>query len=101
MQYNYVSKGKISEIQDICRCLDNILSIPSGTIPLARGLGISWAGLSKIPADAENDIATEIIEKIERYEPRVAVDEVTFEYDENGAVVANIIIEKGDGGEDG
>lgn len=101
MKLNFVSQGNISEIQDICKCLTNILSIPAGTIPLARGLGVSWANLSKIPADAENDVATEIIEKAERYEPRVAVSEVTFDYDDEGNMIANIIIERGDGYEDG
>lgn len=101
MKFNFISEGKISEIRDICRCLTNILSIPAGTIPLARNLGISWSNLSKIPRDAENDIAVEIIEKIERYEPRVSVSEVTFDYDNDGGMVANIIIEKGEGDEDG
>lgn len=101
MNFKFVPQGNISEIQDICKCLTNILSIPTGTIPLARGLGISWANLSKMPADIENDVATEIIEKVEQYEPRVAVSEVVFDYDDKGNVIANIIIERGDGDEDG
>lgn len=96
MKFKFIPQGNVSENQDICRCLTNILSIPAGTIPLARGLGISWANLSKIPADIENDVATEIIEKVEQYEPRVAVSEVTFDYDDKGDLIANIIIERGD-----
>lgn len=99
MKFNYISDGNIPEVQDICRCLNNILSIPAGSIPLARDLGISWANLSRIPADMENDVATEIIEKIERYEPRVMVSEVDFEYDDQGKVIANITMERGE--EDG
>lgn len=99
MKFNFVTDGEDMEIHDICRCLNNILSIPAGTIPLARDLGISWTNLSRIPADMENDVATEIIEKMERYEPRVMVNEVNFEYDDEGNVIANITIERGE--EDG
>lgn len=101
MKFNFVTDGENAEMQDICRCMTNILSIPAGTVPLSRELGISWANLSSIPADIENDVATEIIEKVERYEPRVTVSEVDFEYDDNGNVTANITIERGDDDENG
>jgi phage baseplate assembly protein W len=85
-------------MDDIKECIDNILRIPEGSIPLARGLGTSWSSLSEITPDMENDYAVEIVEKIETYETRVAVDEVTFEHDpDNGEVIVRIIFE---GGED-
>lgn len=96
MQLNLIDNEDISEMEDISRCINNILSIPSGSIPLARGLGVSWTNLSKVPPDLENDIATEIIEKVEKYEPRVSVAQVTLEYDESGTVSANIVLRKGD-----
>lgn len=83
-------------MQDIIRCLTNLLSIPSGSIPLARRLGLDWANLSKIPQDMENDIATDIVGKVDEFEPRVSVSEVTFSYDEDGMATANILLEEGD-----
>lgn len=98
MEFNYVYTDDFTseEIQDISRCLKNILCIPRGSIPLARELGVGWTNLSKIPADMENDYATEVIEKIEKYEPRVNVTDVEFFYD-NETVMIKIALEKGDG----
>ncbi|MFW6680679.1 GPW/gp25 family protein [Lacrimispora sp. AGF001] len=96
MAFNLLWNDDMSEVEDISRCINNILSIPSGSVPLARGLGINWTNLSKIPPELENDIATEIIEKIESYEPRVSVAEVRIEYDDSGTANVNIILRKGD-----
>lgn len=99
MHFNYKPTGNISEFENITQCINNILSIPSGSIPLNRGIGISWTNLSKIPPEMENDIATEIIEKVEEYEPRVSVSNVTFDYDINGVATVNIDLERGESDE--
>ncbi|MCI8950031.1 MAG: hypothetical protein HFG49_08315 [Lachnospiraceae bacterium] len=86
--------------QEISKNLQNIFCIPAGSIPLNRKLGLSWQNLSQIPPDMENDYATELIEKAEKFEPRVSVDEVTFHYDTDGNVIVDIALEKrGDDGE--
>jgi phage baseplate assembly protein W len=95
MEFKLLSSDNI-KIKNISKCLENILNIPEGSIPLSRGMGLKWNVLSKIPPDMENDIATDIVEKLERYEPRVSVKEVTFSYQEDGEVLINIHIEKGD-----
>lgn len=92
-----ITSSEISNIDEIAKCINNITSIPAGSIPLSRGMGINWVNVSKIPPDMENDIATEIVEKVEAYEPRVSVSEVTFTYDNDGMATANIILRKGDG----
>lgn len=95
MDLNLIASEDITEIEDITKCINNILSIPAGSIPLARDLGIKWTNLSKIPPDLENDIATEIIGKVAAYEPRVSVSEVTFSYSDTGKVIVNIAVERG------
>ena len=85
-----------AQIQDISRCLTNILNIPEGSIPFSRGLGLSWANLSQIPADMENEYATEVIEKVEEFEPRVSVRDVSFSY-EGGTAQIIVLLEKGSG----
>lgn len=95
MELRLVSDGSMTEIEDISKCISNLLSVPAGSLPLARGLGISWANLSKVPPELENDIATEIISKLSEYEPRVSVRGVTFGYDDEGKVTANIAVERG------
>lgn len=92
--FAYTGQFTLSELEDIGRCIKNLTNIPAGSIPLARGMGISWAGLSQIPEDLENDYATELIEKIEQYEPRVTVREVSFSYDSQGHATVHAILEK-------
>lgn len=84
-------------MKDIEENINNILGIPENSIPLSRGLGMSWRTLSEIPPDLENDFAVEAVEKIEKYETRVAVDQITFEHDEvTGETQTKIIFEGGD-----
>lgn len=96
MTLNFMSESDSLKMQDIIRCLTNLLNIPSGSIPLARGMGLDWVNVSKIPPDMENDIATDIIEKVDEFEPRVAVSEVTFSYDADGMATVNILLEEGE-----
>jgi hypothetical protein len=98
MEFNFMYKGDFTptEIQDISKCLGNLSSIPEGTIPLARRMGLSWGNLSQIPADMENDYATEFVEKVEEFENRVSASDVSFSFDTDGVSTVNAIIEKGD-----
>lgn len=96
MTLNFMSENDSLKIQDIIRCLTNLLSIPCGSVPLARGMGLDWVNLSKIPPEMENDIATDIIGKVDEFEPRVSVSEVTFSYDTDGMATVNILLEEGE-----
>lgn len=96
MKFDFTTIGKIDEIEDIKRNINNIMSIPAGSIPLSRGLGVSWSNLDNISEDLENDIITELAEKIAEYEPRVSLSEVTFDYDTNGKATLNIVLEGGE-----
>ncbi len=99
MDFHFIFDGfSQEETEDITKCLTNILNIPEGSIPLARRLGVSWGSLSQVPPDMENDYATEIIEKIEEFEPRASVSDVSFSYGDGGTAMASIVLEKGDGG---
>ena len=93
MQFSFTTDDKSEEMADAIRCLENILSIPEGSIPLNRGIGLSWASLSSVPEDIENDYATELMEKVEEYEPRVRVTDVQFTHGENGSTSASIQVE--------
>lgn len=93
MQFSFMTDDKSEEMADAIKCLENILSIPEGAIPLNRGIGLSWASLSSVPEDIENDYATELMEKVEEYEPRVRVTDVQFTHSENGRTSASIQVE--------
>lgn len=93
MKFNFISENESEEINNIIDCLQNILAIPEGSIPLNRGLGLKWSSLSSVPEDLENDYATDLMEKVEEWEPRVEVESVEFEYGEDGQVTVNVHIE--------
>lgn len=97
MQIQFYSDEEIDEIEDIKKCLRNLFSIPEGSMPLARGLGLSWESLDDVPLDMENDVATDIIEKVELFEKRASVTEVEFEHDpDSGETIITVNLERGE-----
>lgn len=79
------------EFTDIKQCLEALLSIRAGSQPLDRELGIDFDKIVGYPTDvAKNMLSLEIIEKVERYEPRVVVSSVEFEVDTGGQLRPHI-----------
>lgn len=79
------------EFADIRQCLETLLSIQEGSQPLDRELGINFDGIVGYPMDvARNMLSLEIIEKVERYEPRVEVDSIDFEDNTDGLLCPHI-----------
>lgn len=75
------------EFADIKQCLETLLSIRAGTQPLDRELGIDLDSIVSYPLDvAKNMLALEIIEKVDRYEPRVEVSSIDFETNTDGQI---------------
>ena len=83
------------ELNDINECVSNLLSTISGEQGLDRELGIETDGIMDTPTEeAENLITLEIIEKIDKYEPRVEVDDIEFEDNDEGKMVPKIYFKK-------
>ena len=80
----------LSETEKIIQNVNNIVSRIRGTLPLNRGKGISNDYIDEAQGISEAKMTVEIIEEIEREEPRYQVKGVTFEYDENGKTVPSI-----------
>ena len=86
------------EFEDIKMCLETLLSIRAGSQPLDRERGIDYEQTVGFPLDvAKNMLSLEIIEKVERYEPRVEVSSVTFTGDTDGQLVPHIYFVKAGG----
>ena len=96
-EYEFSEEFTESQIRDIRRNLRNLFRIPKNSIPLARGMGLKWNSLSQIPPELENDYATDVVEVVETYEPRVSVESVEFKYDNQGKTISTVHLEKGDG----
>lgn len=80
---------KLNETDTVTSALQSvaiILNTWEGTVPLYRDFGISSEYMHMpIPA-AKALLRAEIKEKVERYEPRVSVNGVTFEETSNGLI---------------
>lgn len=85
-------------VGSIGRCLRNLYLTPAGSIPCDRDFGLSWAGLDFIPSEMEAVHSLELIEKTDKYEPRVKVTGVEFAYLDNGETV-RVTVELEEGGE--
>lgn len=65
--------------KDILQDLRTLFSITAGTVVLDREFGIETDMLSLPMEIAMNDFSVEAMEKVDRYVPRVMVDEVTWD----------------------
>ena len=80
--------------EEINRNICALFATPSGTCAGDRSYGLNQREFLGRPAQiAENIIALEVTEKINKYEPRVNVESVSCTTDLNGLLVATIRIE--------
>ena len=96
-QAEMVTQDKESE--EIMRCLQTLLGIRAGTQPADRDLGISWECLDGPPETAEALFLIELEDKVEKYEPRASVVEVTFQHSVDGKLQPHIIFARKEGAE--
>lgn len=83
---NAILEMENKEKKEIIENLTLLYAIPAGSVPLDRELGISQEYLDAPLPVAENQVALEIMEKTEQYEPRMEVEEVTFQMNDKGVL---------------
>lgn len=79
--------------REIIRNIRTILTTPIGTCPLYRDFGIDVSMVDEPMDVAKNLYAVAVMEAVEKWEPRVQVQEVTFTPDESGQLKAKVVIE--------
>ncbi len=85
------------EFEDVVTCLKTLLSVRAGSQPLDREFGINYDGIVGYPEPiGQNMISVEIIDKVNRYEPRAEVDNVTFTPGTDGQMVPHVHFIKND-----
>lgn len=67
------------DLAEILQNVRTILSTPKYSVPLNREFGANVTMLDDPLPIAEAKLSTEIIEAVQRWEPRVSVTQVTFE----------------------
>lgn len=66
-------------MEEILQNIAIILATPKFSVPLDRGFGLQQEFLDKPHSVAKTLIVTDVLDAIEKYEPRAKVVEVTFE----------------------
>lgn len=64
---------------ELMRTLTTLFSTRACSQPADRDFGISWECLDEVPEVAESLFCMEAEKKVARYEPRVQIEEITFE----------------------
>ncbi len=88
-------RGELPEAEDVLRCLRNLIMTPEGTAPLDRDFGLNQDFIGYPLGAAQNLLAVEIMDKVDRYEPRVRVLEVNCTSDMEGQITAKVVITSG------
>ena len=68
-----------TEAVEILQNVRTILTTHVGTVPLHRDFGISWEHIDKPYPVAKQLMMVEVIEAIEKFEPRAKVESVEFD----------------------
>lgn len=83
------------EFADVKKCLETLLSIREGSLPMDRAFGIDLDGIAGYPLNvAQNMLALEITEKVRIYEPRAEVKGIEFETNVSGQMKPHIYFAK-------
>ena len=69
-------------------------AITEGTMPMARGLGLSPSVLDTGIKNAGSPLIAEIMDKLESMDERISVTEVKIEYGADGQAQAKVTIER-------
>jgi phage baseplate assembly protein W len=83
----------IGTTSEIAENINNIISTPEGTVPFDRKFGIDVSLLDEPVNLAQGLITVEIIRKVQLYESRVNVKEVTFITDDNNNLIPKVRVE--------
>ena len=75
--------------EELMRTLTTLFGTRAGSQPADRDFGISWECLDDVPEVAESLFYLEAVRKVERYEPRVQIQDIVFTHTE-GTMKANI-----------
>lgn len=82
-----------SSVAEIVQNVKTIVGTVVGTVPLDRDFGVD-SSLVDLPMPvARAKLAAELIEKVERYEPRVKVRSVAFSGDADGRLTPRLEVD--------
>ena len=85
--------NKTKEMENNAECLQVLYSTPVASVALDRDFGMDWSYLDLPMPAAKAQLESELIQKTKKYEPRVQVQEVQWEYDgKNGKMKPKVVV---------
>lgn len=87
--FDYASETLLKDLQ---KNVHTLLGTPEGTVPGDRHYGINQNFVGMPGPIMQNLLSLEIVEKIEEYEPRLTVKDITFQHDLNGHIEALVLL---------
>ena len=81
-----------NDVNEILQNVRTILATTKGTIPLDRELGIDGSVIDMPTMQAQAYLTNEIFQAIRRYEPRVSIDNITFDGEISGKLIPKVVI---------
>lgn len=67
-----------TKLEEIIQNINTLLLTPKYSVPLDRSFGIDMSFLDRPPLQAKAAISAEVYQAIQKYEPRVKVEKVSF-----------------------
>lgn len=81
-----------NDVNEILQNVRTILATTKGTIPLDREFGIDGSVIDMPTMQAQACLTNEIFQAIRRYEPRVSIDNITFDGEISGKLIPKVVI---------
>lgn len=81
-----------NDVNEILQNVRTILATTKGTIPLDRDFGIDGSVIDMPTMQAQAYLTNEIFQAIRRYEPRVSIDNITFDGEISGKLIPKVVI---------
>ena len=81
-----------NDVNEILQNVRTILATTKGTIPLDREFGIDGSVIEMPTMQAQAYLTNEIFQAIRRYEPRVSIDNITFDGEITGKLIPKVVI---------
>lgn len=81
-----------NDVNEILQNVRTILATTKGTIPLDREFGIDGSVIDMPTMQAQAYLTNEIFQAIRKYEPRVSIDNITFDGEITGKLIPKVVI---------
>ncbi|ARD47567.1 hypothetical protein [Sporosarcina sp. P33] len=88
---NEINFNPVSELEEIVQNIHTIVSTVKYSVPLYREFGVNATFLDEPTPLIKSKLIAEVTEKVEYFEPRVLVEEILMEGNEDGRIIPTLV----------